>query len=160
MSTQILTEQVKATLKDAARKLTGQKKRAFTAQVALDYFGGSARQTEKKMGWGRVSIQRGLDSLTSGKPYKDNYQARGRRRSEQVLPNLASEVRDLVDGQSQADPKFQTQFRYARVSARAVRNALIESKGYRDEELPSRQTIGALLNRLGYRLKKPSRPSP
>jgi len=40
------------------------------------------------------------------------------------------------------------------VSAQSVRDALVEEKGYRDEELPTRQTIGAMLNRMGYRLKK------
>ncbi|MEM6434441.1 MAG: hypothetical protein AAF773_11410 [Cyanobacteria bacterium P01_D01_bin.115] len=47
-----LSDSVKATFKDAARKLTGAEKRAFTAQVALDYFEGSARKTERAMGWG------------------------------------------------------------------------------------------------------------
>lgn len=65
----MLTEQVKATFKDAARKLTGEKKRAFTAQVALDYFNGSARRTERSLGWDRVMVQRGLDSLESGIAY-------------------------------------------------------------------------------------------
>ena len=36
----------------------------------------------------------------------------------------------------------------------AVRQALMEEKAYQKEELPSRQTIGAMLNRMGYRLKK------
>ena len=36
----MLSDQIKATFKDAARKLTGPKKREFTAQVALDYFDG------------------------------------------------------------------------------------------------------------------------
>jgi len=154
-----LNEAIKTTLKDAARKLTGAKKRAFTAQVALDYFDGSARKTETALGWGRVSIQRGLDTLASGLPYEDNYQARGRKKSEELLPNLADDIRDLVDGQSQADPKFQTVFQYARISAQSVRDALIEKKGYQDEELPSRHTIGRVLNRLGYRLRKPSKLS-
>ena len=57
----------------------------------------------------------------------------------------------MVDEKSQADPKFQTVFYYARTSARAVRQSLIEEKGYQEEELPSRQTIGAILNRMGYR---------
>lgn len=156
----MLTEQLKATLKDAARKLTGSQKREFVAQVAIDYFGGSARKTETEMGWGRVSIQRGLDTLTTGIPYQDNYQGRGRKKSEEVMPNLADDIQELVDGQSQADPKFQTLFCYARVSAQSVRDALIREKGYTCEELPSRQTIGTLLNRLGYRLKKPSKQSP
>jgi len=31
---------------------------------------------------------------------------------------------------------------------------LIDEKGYDEGQLPSRQTIGAILNRMGYRLKK------
>ncbi|UIE40234.1 hypothetical protein KIK02_12260 [Leptodesmis sichuanensis A121] len=59
-----------------------------------------------------------------------------------------------MDRQAQADPKFQSTFLYARISAQAVRDALSEQKGYDEEQLPSRQTIGAILNRMGYRLKK------
>ena len=150
----MLTEKVKATFKDAARKLSGPKKRAFTAQVAIDYFDGSARKTERAMGWDRVSVQRGLDSLESGLPYADDYSARGRKKTEDLLSNLEQDIRDLVDGDAQADPKFQTTFRYLKVSAREVRDQLILEKGYEDEELPSRQTIGQILNRLGYRLRK------
>lgn len=88
----MLTEQVKATFKDAARKLTGAKKRAFTAQVALDYFEGSARKTERAMGWAKVSIQRGLDSLETGIPYADNYSARGRQKTEELLSKLEQDI--------------------------------------------------------------------
>ncbi|MEM9766693.1 MAG: hypothetical protein AAF892_02270 [Cyanobacteria bacterium P01_D01_bin.71] len=154
-----LSDSVKATFKDAARKLTGAKKRAFTAPVALDYFEGSARKTERALGWGRVSIQRGLDTLATGEPYQDNHSARGRKPIEVLRPNLVNDIHNLLEGQTQVDPKFQTAFQYARVSARAVRAALIAEKGYTDEELPSRQAIGRLLNRLGYRLRKRSKPS-
>ena len=151
----MLSEQVKSTFKDAARKLSGPKKRAFTAQVALDYFDGSARKTESVMGWDRVSVQRGLDTLATGIPFNDNYGARGRKKTEVLFPHLADDIRELVDGHAQADPKFQTPFRYLRVSAQAVRDLLIRHKGYTDEQLPSRQAIGRVLNRLGYRLRKP-----
>ena len=151
----MLTDQVKATFKDAARKLTGAKKRAFTAQVALDYFECSARKTERALGWDRVSIQRGLDSLETGIPYVDNYQARGSKKTEELQPQLAQDIRELVDGEAQVDPKFQTPFRYLKVSAQAVRDQLILEKGYADEALPCRQTIGDILNRMNYRLRKP-----
>jgi len=151
----VLTEQVKATFKDAARKLTGAKKRAFTAQVALDYFEGSARKTERALGWDRVSIQRGLNSLETGIPYQDNYSARGCKKTEDLNPQLAQDIRELVDGEAQADPKFQTPFRYLKVSAQSVRDQLILEKGYEDEALPCRQTIGDILNRMNYRLRKP-----
>ena len=70
------------------------------------------------------------------------------------MPKLADDIRALVDGQAQADPQLRTTFTYARISAQAVRDALIEEKGYRDQDLPTRQTIGAMINRMGYRLKK------
>lgn len=59
-----------------------------------------------------------------------------------------------MDGHAQADPKFKSTFSYMKISARAVREKLIADKGYTNEQLPCRQTIGDILNRMGYRLKK------
>jgi hypothetical protein len=150
----MLSEQIIATLRDACQKLSGPKKRAFMAKVAEDYFEGSARKTETYMGWGRKGIQLGLHERRSGIVCKDNYKARGNHKLEQKQPALAAMIRSLVDGQAQADPQMKTTFTYARISAQAVRDALIEEKGYRDEDLPSRQSIGTMMNRMGYRLKK------
>lgn len=155
-----LSEPIKATIKDAAQKLTGCRRRDFMAKVAEDYFDGSARKTETYLGWNRDSIQLGLHERRSGLLCADNYQARGRHRSEAVNPNLEADIRALVDIQSQVDPKFQSTFLYARISAKAVRAALVSEKGYNEAQLPSRQTIGAILNRLGYCLKKFKRQSP
>jgi len=99
-------------------------------------------------------VQLGLDERRSGIVCVDNYQARGRHKSEVVIATLSSAIQELVDVQAQADPKFQSTFLYARISARAVREALITEKGYDETQLPSRQTTGAILNRMGYRLKK------
>jgi hypothetical protein len=43
----MLTEKVKFTFKDAAKKLTGYKKRAFMAQVTQDYFNYSPRKAKR-----------------------------------------------------------------------------------------------------------------
>jgi hypothetical protein len=150
----LLNDTVKATIKDAAEKLTGQPKRSFMAKVAQDYLGGSARKAETVFGWNRHSVQLGLHEKRSGIVCVDNYRGRGRRKTEAVLPTLEVDIRTLVDAQAQADPKFQSTFCYARISARAVRESLIEEKGYDAEQLPTRQTIGDILNRMGYRLKK------
>jgi hypothetical protein len=42
-----LSELYIATLKDAAKKLTGTKRRAFQAQVTIDYLNSSARKAER-----------------------------------------------------------------------------------------------------------------
>ena len=106
----ILAETVKATFKDASEKLTGYRKRDFMAKVTEDYFDGSARKAETVMGWNRQSVQLGLNERRTGLICVDNYQARGRHKSEQVLPNLEADIRSLVDTQAQADPKLQSTF--------------------------------------------------
>ena len=154
-----LSEEIKSTFKDAAKKLTGSKKRDFTAKVTQDYLGGSARRAESVFGWKRQSVGLGLQERRTGIICVENYQARGRQKSEELRPTIATDILSLVEGKSQADPKFQSTFAYARISARAVREALITEKGYEETEVPNRQTIGAMLNRLGYRLKKPKKPN-
>jgi len=149
-----LDPKLKASLKDASLKLTGAKKREFIAKATQDYFNSSPRQAETYMGWSRKAVATGLKELETGIVCQDNNKAKGRNRTEKKNPKLEEDICILVDEKSQADPKFQTTFCYARTSARAVKQALIEEKGYLTEELPSRQTIGTILNRMGYRLKK------
>jgi hypothetical protein len=156
----MLNDTIKATLKDAAKKLTGHRKRDFMAKVAQDYFEGSARKTETVLGWGRATVQLGLQERRSGIVCVDNYRARGRHKSETVLKDLEADIRELVDDKAQADPKFQSTFLYSRMSAAAVREALIREQDYQESQLPSRQTIGAVLNRMGYRLKKHKKSNP
>ena len=105
------------------------------AKVAEDYCQDSARKTETYMGWNRDAVQLGLHERQTGIRCMDHYQGRGRHNSETRLPNLEADIRSLVDGQ--ADPKFKSMFLYARISARAVRDALVNEKGYSDAELPN-----------------------
>jgi Rhodopirellula transposase DDE domain len=156
----MLSEEVKATIKDAAKKLTGYRKRDFMGKVAEDYFKGSARKAESVMGWKRTSVQTGIHERRTGLICVDNYGARGRRKSEETRPNLESDIKSLVDGQVQADPKMQSTYAYTQISARAVREGLVREKGYEEEQLVTRQTIGTVMNRLGYRLKKSKRQNP
>lgn len=156
----MLSEKWKSTLKKAAEKLTGYKKRAFMAEVTEDYFGGSSRKAETHLGWSRQAIATGLKERETGILCVDNYRARGRKKTEEILPNLEEDIKSLVERHSQADPKFQSTFVYTKISARAVREALISERGYSSEKLPCRQTIGDILNRMGYRLKKHKRSNP
>ncbi|MDM9580522.1 MULTISPECIES: hypothetical protein [unclassified Nostoc] len=156
----MLTDTIKSTFKDAAKKLTGSCKRDFMAKVTEDYFDSSARIAETVLGWNRSCVQLGLHERRTGIVCVDNYHARGRHNSVEILPNLEADICSLVDAQAQADPKFQSTFLYARISARAVREALISEIGYDHSQLPSRQTLGKILNSLGYRLKKHKKQSP
>ena len=61
------------------------------------------------------------------------------------MPELADDIRSIVDPKSQADPKCQTSFLYTRITAKAVRQALIDEKEYTDDELPCENTMGNIL---------------
>jgi hypothetical protein len=65
----------------------------------------------------------------------------------------------LAEPHAQADPKFQTTLAYTRITAAAVRTELLK-----DPELaphvPSRETVGAILNRLNYRIRPVQKTDP
>ncbi len=90
----------------------------------------------------------------------DGFKLRGRKRSEDHLPNLLIDITAIVDGQSQADPQFRTTRLYTRLTATEVRRQLIAKFGYSDEELPTAETIGTKLNLLGYYPKKVAKSQP
>ena len=76
----VLTEEVIASFKDAARKLTGAKCRAFQAQVTLDYLDGSVWKAERVFGWSHRTVALGLNELRTGITCLGNFAARGNRR--------------------------------------------------------------------------------
>ena len=143
----------------AATLLSGHKRRRFQAEIANTYCGGSARHAETTFGWGRSAVHTGLNELRSGIRCQDAYELRGRKTTEELHPALEEHIRRLVDPHAQADPKFQTPFAYTRITAKAVREALLaipELAGH----VPSRQTLGDILNRLGYRLRRVQKARP
>lgn len=98
------------TIKQAAGKLTGFRRRAFQAEVATTYCDGSPRRAERVFGWGRDAVNTGLQELRIGIRCCDDFTTRGRRKLEEQSPQLADEIHALVEPASQADPKFQTPF--------------------------------------------------
>ena len=155
-----LTDQQIATIKDAGTKLTGAKRRAFQAQVALDYLEGSPRRAERVFGWCRKAVELGLNERRTGIICLDNTSARGNRKTEVKQPLLEQDIRSLAEPQSQQDPKFQSPFKYTRMTAKAMRQALTDQKDWKTEELPCEKTIGNILNRLGYRLRRVQKAKP
>ena len=155
-----LTEQQILTIKDAACKLTGAKRRAFQAQVALDYIEGSPRRAERVFGWSRRTVELGLNELRTGIICLVDACKGANRKTEEKLPQLEQDIRSLAEPESQQDPKFQSPFKYSRITAKAMRQSLIDKKNWKDEELPCEKTIGNILNRLGYRLRRVQKAKP
>ena len=147
-------------LVDAAKALSGSHKRLFMARTVQAMGRGGQRWALEHLGWCRDTIRKGTHELRSGMTCVDAFSARRRKPAEEHLPRLLDDIRDLVDGQCQADPRFQTQRLFIRNSAAEVRRRLITKKGYTDAELPTQQTIDTKLNMLGYRLTKVAKCRP
>jgi len=155
-----LSKQHIATIKDAAKKLTGAKRRAFQAQVAIDYLNSKPYLAEKTFGWDRKTVALGLNELRTGIVCVDNFKARGNKKTEAKNPQLEVDMVSLAEPESQTDPKFQTAFKYTRITAKGMRKALIADKSWKNEDLPCEKTIGNILNRLGYRLRRVQKAKP
>ncbi len=155
-----LTDVVKALLLNTAKDLKGSARRIFMAPTVQALGEGGQRLAERELGWNRGTIRKGTKELEHGIACVDAFSSRGRKRSEDHLPNLLVDITAIVDGQSQADPQFRTNRLYTRLTATEVRRQLIAQKGYSDEELPTAETIGTRLNELGYYPQKVAKTHP
>jgi hypothetical protein len=146
-------ECLEALIRSGARRLTGFQRRAFQAEVATQLCGGNARQAERRFGWGRETVEKGLHERQTGLRCLEDFVARGRRRVEDKDPRLAADIRRIVEPHTYADPGLKSSRRYTNLSAAEVRTALI-ARGYPEADLPAERTMRAILNRMNYRLKR------
>ena len=154
-----LTDELIASLRSASKKLTGFKRRQFQAEMATQYCEGSARRAESVFGWSRSCVNTGLNELRTGIRCVDSFSRRGRKKTEDRVPEIQSEIQKITDPHAQADPKFQTTLAFTRITAKSVREQLLKNRKLR-EQVPCRQTIGTLLNRMGYSLKRVQKTRP
>src|SRR2546421_9416911 len=155
-----LTSEVKALLLNTAKDLKGSALRLFMARSVQALGEGGQRLAERELGWNRGTISLGMREVEHGMICVDAFCWRGRKRSEEHLPNLLIDLKAIVDSQSQADPQFRTHRLYTRLTAAEVRRQLMAQKGYTDEELPTAETIATKLNQLGYFPKKVAKSHP
>jgi len=151
---------MKETFIETAGLLKGAARRRFMARIVKSLGRDSANWTKRELGWNRKTVQKGQQELASGVPGTDNYSARGRKKAEEHLPHLLTDIQALIDGASQTDGTFRTTQLYTRLSATVVRQQLIAQKGYTDATLPTAKTIGEKMNALGYRLRPVTKSKP
>ena len=142
-----------ADLRFAASKMTGAKRRALQAEMAVKYCAGNARLAETVFGWGRHTVALGLAERRTGVMCLGAQSTfSGRKRWEDRHPQVAQALRQLADTHAQQDPTFRTSLAYTRLTAKAARNALRE-QGYEEDQLPSPSMMAEVLNRMGFRLR-------
>jgi len=146
-------ELLDALIRSGARRLTGFQRRAFQAEVAVELCGGNARQAERRFGWGRETVEKGLHERHTGIRCLEDFVARGRQRVEDKDQRLAADIRAIAEPHTYADPSLKSSRRYTNLSAAEVLEALI-ARGHAKADLPAERTMRNILNRMNYRLKR------
>ena len=149
-----------ADLRLAASKMTGPTRRAFQAEMALKYCGGTPLLAETIFGWGRHTVEVGLGEKRTGILCLGAQAAfSGRKRWEDTHPEAAEALSRLAEAHAQQDPTFRTTLAYTRLTAKAALEAL-GAQGYSAEQWPSPSTMAEVLNRMGFRLRKVVKAKP
>jgi hypothetical protein len=149
-----------ADLRLAASKMTGAKRRAFQAEMTLKYCVGNARLAETVFGWGRHTVEVGLGERRTGVICVGAQSAfSGRKRWEDEQSQAAQALRHLAEAHAQQDPTFRTTLAYTRLTAQEALHTL-RAQGYAEDQLPAPSTMAAVLNRLGFRLRKVVKAKP
>jgi len=154
-----LTNNIIDWLQYTANELKGSVRRMFMAKTMQQLGYGGASAAENRLGWNRGTIRKGLQELKTG-AIKDDFSARGRKKSEEHFPNLLDDIKKIAEPESQTDPSFNTCRLYTRLTAKEVRKRLLEMEGYDEKTLPCTKTINTKLNELNYNPKKVQKTKP
>ena len=128
--------------------------------MAVKYCAGTPLVAEAIFGWGRQTVALGLAERRTGIMCLGAQAAfSGRQRWEERHPEVAEALRQLADAHAQQDPTFRTRLTYTRLTAQAALQALRE-QGYSADHLPPPSTLAAVLNRMGFRLRKVVKAKP
>jgi Rhodopirellula transposase DDE domain len=158
--TQPLSASQIADLRLAASQMTGPTRRAFQAEMTVKYCQSNPLQAETVFGWGRHTVALGLSERRTGLICLGAQSAfSGRKRWEDQHPEVAAVLRQLAEAHAQQAPTFRTTLAYTRLTAQAALEAL-GAQGYSAEQLPSPSTMAAVLNRMGFRLRKVVKAKP
>jgi hypothetical protein len=151
---QPLTPSPSAALRLATSNLTGGKRRACEADMALKDCEGTPLQAATLFGWSRRTVALGLAERRTGLRCLGAQAAcRGRKRWEDVQPEAADALRQLANAHAQHAPPFRPPLAYTRLPGHAVLAAL-RTQGYGEAQLPAPSTLAEVRNRLGFRLRQ------
>lgn len=144
----------------ASSQMTGVRRRAFQADIALKYCKGSPNLTEIVFGWSRNTVATGLAEKRTGMICVGAQSVFcGRKRWEDLHPEVAAALREHAEAHSQQDPTFSSSTAYTRLTAAAAIKHL-KAQGFPSQSIPAQSTMAVILNRLGYRLRRVLKAKP
>jgi hypothetical protein len=128
-------------------------RRRAMGDVALSLLNGKSRVAESEFGWNRNAVELGINEHRTGFLCVNDLSNRRKPKTEEKNPQLLVAIKNIMDPESQAEARLQTDLAYTHLTASAVRAALKQSE-LPDEAIPTLRTLSNILNRQKYRLRR------
>lgn len=142
-----------------AKNLKGYAKRAYIAAFYVDH-NLYIKQAQIIFNVSYRYVKKCLEEYKIKKEIKPQIETRGRKSVKVKYPNLANDIKSVIDNFSQTDPQFKSEKMYVRLTINQIIQLLIDTGKYKEDTLPKRSTMGNFLNKLGYNLKKVKKAKP
>jgi hypothetical protein len=145
-----LTEELSELLTRLVKQIPYEYRRQAMGDVVQTLLDGKSRKAEDALGWNRHTVKLGLNEFRTGIRCLSDVSARGKKKVEVDNPQLLNDIECILEPHSESDSHLRTTLLHSNVTAKSVRDALIEH-GYSKDDLPAERTFYELLNRQGYR---------
>ena len=126
-------------------------RRSAMGDVAVSLLDGKPRVAESVFGWGRSSVELGINEFRTKVLCVNDLSTRRKPKAEEKDPRLLADIIEIMDPHSQAEPRLRNTLMYTNMTAKAVYDALVQ-KGWSEKVLPTVRTISNILERHNYRL--------
>lgn len=126
-------------------------RRSAMGDVTVSLLDGKPRVAESVFGWGRSSVEVGINEFRTKVLCVNDLSARRKPRAEEKDPRLLADIIEIMIPHSQAESRLRNTLMYTNMTAKAVYDALVR-KGWPEEALPTVRTISNILERHNYRL--------
>lgn len=144
------TEELSELITRLVKQIPYEYRRQAMGDVVQTLLEGKSRKAEDVLGWNRHTVEVGLNEFRTGIRCISDLSARGKKKMEEDNPQLLKDIERILEPYSESDSHLRTTLQHTHVTAKAVRNALLDN-GYAEDELPSERTFYDILNRQGYR---------
>jgi len=107
----------------------------------------------------RKFVKKCLNIVKNNLKITSNKHKCGRKKIIEKYPNLEEDIKIIIDEHSSTDPQFKTEKQFVKLTIDEIMKRLINTNKYQKGFI-GRSTLGDLLNKMGYNLKKVQRTKP
>jgi hypothetical protein len=148
-----LTESIVGVISKIVALVPWPERRRAMGEVTTSLLNGKKRVAEDLFGWGRSTVDLGLNEMRSGINCRNDLSLRHKPKTEEKYPEMLIDIKSIMDPECRAQQSLRTTLSYTNKTAASVRSALL-AKGWPDEKVPTARSISNILYRQNYRLRQ------